>query len=154
MGTWYSPFSGRMKMDTKFLPPKSSQLKKIHNSWNFPAKIFLATHIDGKSSGSKGQIRRLPITPLFTLPKFGHFRWDVRYVQFQAINYLDNGEVFTLNMGMKIPYWGEIGMGKFPHSSLKAHDIFPIHGLAVIVKRNFPRSGKAAHGEIYFHYSC
>ena len=62
--------------------------------------------------------------------------------------------VFSLQMGMKIPYWGEIGMGKFPHSSLKAHNIFPIHGLAVIVKRNFPIRGFAAHGEIYFHYSC
>ena len=29
-------------------------------------------------------------------------------------------------------------MDKFPHSSLKAHNIFPIHGFAVIVKRNFP----------------
>ena len=45
-------------------------------------------------------------------------------------------------------------MGKFPHSSLKAHNIFPIHGLAVIVKRNFPIRGFAAHGEIFFHYSC
>ena len=65
-----------------------------------------------------------------------------------------NGEVFSLYMGMKIPCWGEIGMGKFPNSSLKAHNIFPIHGLAVIVKRNFPIRGFAAHGEIYFHYSC
>ena len=65
-----------------------------------------------------------------------------------------NGEVFSLYMGMKIPCWVEIGMGKFPHSSLKAHNIFPIHGLAVIVKRNFPIRGFAAHGEIYFHYSC
>ena len=36
-------------------------------------------------------------------------------------------------------------MGKFPHSSLKAHNIFPIHGLAVIVKRNFPMSSEAAN---------
>ena len=28
-------------------------------------------------------------------------------------------------------------MGKFLHSSLKAHHIFPIHGLAVMVKINF-----------------
>ena len=45
-------------------------------------------------------------------------------------------------------------MGKFPHSSLKAHNIFLIHGLAVIVKRNFPIRGFAAHGEIYLHHSC
>ena len=65
-----------------------------------------------------------------------------------------NGEVFSLYMGMKIPCWVEIGMGKFPHSSLKAHNIFPIHGLAVVVKRNFPIRGFAAHGEISFHHSC
>ena len=53
-------------------------------------------------------------------------------------------------------------MGKFPHSSLKAHNIFPIHGLAVVVKEIFssPRLlshswGKyyvpfVIHGEIYF----
>ena len=65
-------------------------------------------------------------------------------------------------------------MGKFPHSSLKAQNIFPIHGLAVIVKKNFPMnherhiiyggagvvkinfpmSGEAANGEIYFHHDC
>ena len=45
-------------------------------------------------------------------------------------------------------------MGKFPHSSLKAHNIFPMNGLAVIVKRNFPMSDEAANGEIYFYYDC
>ena len=50
------------------------------------------------------------------------------------------GEVFTLNMGMIIPQCGEIGTGKFPHSSLKAHFIFTIHGLAVGVKIKFPHS--------------
>ena len=44
-------------------------------------------------------------------------------------------------------------MGKFPHSSLKAHYIFPIHGLAVVVKKNFPTRGFVpfvTHGEFYF----
>ena len=49
-------------------------------------------------------------------------------------------EVFALNMGMIIPLCGEIGTGKIPPSSLKAHYIFPIHGLAVGVKINFPPS--------------
>ena len=31
-------------------------------------------------------------------------------------------------------------MGKFLHSSLKAHYIFPIHGLAVVVKKKFHHS--------------
>ena len=44
-------------------------------------------------------------------------------------------------------------MGKFPHSSLKAHNIFPIHGLAVVVKKNFPIRGYATHGEIFLHQS-
>ena len=57
-------------------------------------------------------------------------------------------------MGMKIPCGGEIGMGKFPHSSLKAYYIFPMNGLAGIVKINFPMSGEAANGEIYFYYDC
>ena len=41
-------------------------------------------------------------------------------------------------------------MGKFPHSSLKAHNIFPTHGLAVVVKKNFPTRGFAALGEFFF----
>ena len=45
-------------------------------------------------------------------------------------------------------------MGKFLHSSLKAHYIFPIHGLAVVVKRKSIIRGFAAHGEIYLHHSC
>ena len=45
-------------------------------------------------------------------------------------------------------------MGKFPHSSLKAHNIFPIHGLAVVVKKNFPIRGYATHGEIFLHHAC
>ena len=48
-----------------------------------------------------------------------------------------NDGVFTFNMGMIIPQCGEIGTGKFPHSSLKAHFIFTIHGLAVEVKIKF-----------------
>ena len=68
---------------------------------------------------------------------------------------------------MKIPCGGEIGMGvfpttgeagsgekKFPHESRKAHYIFPMNGLAGIVKINFPMSGEAANGEIYFYYDC
>ena len=35
---------------------------------------------------------------------------------------------------------GEIGTDRFPHSSLKAHFIFTIHGLAVGVKIKFPHS--------------
>jgi hypothetical protein len=43
-------------------------------------------------------------------------------------------EVFLSNMGMSIPVWREIGMGKIPHSSLMAHSHFPTHGLAVVIK--------------------
>ena len=50
------------------------------------------------------------------------------------------GEVFSHNMGMIIPWCGEIGTGKIPPSSLKAHNIFPTHGLAVGVKIKFPPS--------------
>ena len=66
-----------------------------------------------------------------------------------------------------IPYWGEIGMGfflttgeagseekKFPHESRKAHFIFPTNGLAGVVKKNFPKSGEAASGEIFFYHNC
>ena len=53
-------------------------------------------------------------------------------------------------MGMIIPWCGEIGTGKIPPSSLKAHNVFPIHGLAVGVKKNFPLCGFAAQGEILF----
>ena len=47
------------------------------------------------------------------------------------------GEVFSHNMGMIIPWCGEIGTGKIPPSSLKAH-VFPTHGIAVWVKIKFP----------------
>ena len=53
-------------------------------------------------------------------------------------------------MGMKIPCGGEIGMGKFPHSSLKAHNIFPIHGLAVIVKKNSQFAASPLMGKFIF----
>ena len=36
----------------------------------------------------------------------------------------------------------------------QAHFIFPSHGLAVMVKINFPSRGSAAPGEIYLHQSC
>ena len=49
------------------------------------------------------------------------------------------GEVFSHNMGMIIPWCGEIGTGKIPPLSLKAH-VFPTHGLAVGVKIKFPPS--------------
>ena len=54
-----------------------------------------------------------------------------------------------LYLGMSIPWCGKIGKGKFPQSSLKAHFIFPSHGLAVMVKKNFPSRGFAAPGEIF-----
>ena len=56
-------------------------------------------------------------------------------------------EVFSLILGMSIPWCGKIGKGKFPQSSLKAHFIFPRNGLAGLVKKSFPRSGGAATGE-------
>ena len=40
-------------------------------------------------------------------------------------------------MGMKITLCGELGTGKFPHLSLKAHFNFTIHGLAVGVNGPF-----------------
>ena len=42
------------------------------------------------------------------------------------------------------------GTFQFPCAS----QFFPIHGLAVVVKKNFPIRGFAAHGEIFIHYSC
>ena len=54
------------------------------------------------------------------------------------------------------PMSGEATNGekKFPHESRKAHYIFPMNGLAGIVKINFPMSGEAANGEISFYYDC
>ena len=64
------------------------------------------------------------------------------------------GWSFPFYMEMLFLIWRELGMGKFPHSSRKAHSCFPIHSLAVIVKKNFLIRGFAAHEEIIFHYSC
>ena len=54
------------------------------------------------------------------------------------------------------PTTGEAVSGekKFPHESRKAHNIFPMNGLAGIVKINFPMSGEAVNGEISFYYDC
>ena len=41
-------------------------------------------------------------------------------------------------------------MGKFPHSSLKAHDIFPTHGLAVVVKKISPLTATPLLGKFFF----
>ena len=57
--------------------------------------------------------------------------------------------LLVLYLGMPILWCGKIGKGKFPQSSLKAHFIFPSHGLAVMVKKNFPSRGFAAPGEIF-----
>ena len=42
----------------------------------------------------------------------------------------------------------------FPHESRMAHFIFPMNGLAGVVKINFPMSGEATNGEIYFYHDC
>ena len=42
---------------------------------------------------------------------------------------------------------------KFPMNQERCN-IFPIHGGAGVVKINFPISGVAANGEIYFHHNC
>ena len=44
------------------------------------------------------------------------------------------GKVFSLFMGMTIPQGGEIGTGKIPPSSLKAHNIFPTHATPFVGK--------------------
>ena len=43
---------------------------------------------------------------------------------------------------------------KFPHESRKVHNIFPKNGLAGVVKKNFPMSGVATNGEIFFYHNC
>ena len=68
--------------------------------------------------------------------------------------FIKSGHISSPNLGMKIPWCGKIGTGKFPQLLLKAHFIFPNHSLAVMVKINFPSCGKARSGEIYFHYDC
>ena len=57
--------------------------------------------------------------------------------------YNRRGLSFPFYMGMLFLIWKELGMVNFP-----------IHGLAVIVKKTLPIRGFAAHGEIFFHYSC
>ena len=64
----------------------------------------------------------------------------IRTIQIGSLIIIVYGEVFAHYIGMIIPQCGEIGTGKFPHSSLKAHFIFTIHGLAVGVKIKFPHS--------------
>ena len=46
------------------------------------------------------------------------------------------------------------GDGKNSLFVIQGTIIFSIRGLAVIVKKNFPIRGSAAHGEICLHYSC
>ena len=46
--------------------------------------------------------------------------------------------------------FGNLGTGKIPYLSLKVQLYFPIQGTAVVVKKNFPIRGFAAHGKIFF----
>ena len=46
------------------------------------------------------------------------------------------------------------GKNNFSHESRKAHFIFPMNDLAGMVKINFPMSGGATNGEIYFYHDC
>ena len=47
-----------------------------------------------------------------------------------------------------------MGIEKIPYFSFKVQLYVPIQGLAVVVKKNFPIRGFAAHGEIFLYYSC
>ena len=47
-----------------------------------------------------------------------------------------------------------VGEIKILYESWKVQLIFPMKGLAGIVKKNFPMSGGAANGEIFFYYDC
>ena len=67
---------------------------------------------------------------------------------------LQNIEVFNYLIGMIMISFGNFGTGWITYSSLKVQLYFPIQGLAVVVKKNFPIRGFATHGEILFHYSC
>ena len=49
------------------------------------------------------------------------------------------------------PLVGEI---QIPYESWKVQLYFPMKGGAGVVKKNFPMSGEAANGEIYFYYDC
>ena len=43
-----------------------------------------------------------------------------------------------------------MGTGKIPYLSFKVQLYFSMRGSAGIVKKNFPMSGEAANGEIFF----
>ena len=76
-------------------------------------------------------------------------------------------------MGMLFLIWKELGMEKFPifvalpltliqgqwkwaisYLERIRDGIFPMIGLAGIVKECFPMSGEAANGENFFYYDC
>ena len=90
-------------------------------------------------------------------------------------------EVFSLILGMSIPWCGKIGKGIFPRSGeatigeikispgvTKGTFYFPQEWLSRIGEEkfpqerwsrdwgneNFPRSGEAATGEIFLHHDC
>ena len=43
---------------------------------------------------------------------------------------------------------------EIPYESQKVQLYFPMKGSAGVVKKNFPMSGEATNGEIFFYYDC
>ena len=67
---------------------------------------------------------------------------------------------FCFHIGMVIPSWGEVGMGKIPHSSLKAHfnsscksQFFPTRGLQLWWKKSH-HSWLRHSWWNFFHHAC
>ena len=104
---------------------------------NFP-HLYLE-HIDGYFNVSENQQMKLHLSnggpAKYSISFFTQLIFSVSRLSIYGC-----GEVFSHNMGMIIPWCGEIGTGKIPPSSLKAHNVFPTHGLAVGVKIRFPPS--------------
>ena len=73
-------------------------------------------------------------------------------------------ENFTMSQSHHFKKWGrenplrvaEPGVEDFeiPYESQKVQLYFPMKGSAGVVKKNFPMSGEATNGEIFFYYDC
>ena len=118
---------------------------------NFPH--FYLEHIDGYFNVSENQHMKLHLSnggPVkYSISFFTQLIFSVSRLSIYGC-----GEVFSHNMGMIIPWCGEIGTGKIPTSSLKAHNIFPTHGLAVEVKTRFPPLQLCRSDKFCFHPTC
>ena len=108
-------------------------------------KITFFVNFKGNEINSfKKEMKSIPL-----ISKRFYFFWFISLRSFHYIN-RNVSPIILRNGDGKNSQFVTQGTFQFPCAS----QFFPILGSAVVVKKNFPIHGFAAHGEIYLHHSC